>query len=158
MKTRFRAFSLLEVVAVVIALAFAVPTMLAWFQDSTSSQIDAVNINRASTLATAVMENVIADIASTQPNQGFTALADRTAYLDTASTGLRARLASITSPYASMGFSWDITIGSLTDYRGTVTGSSRLDVFRQVTVTVTFPSARGGTLTLPVYFRAADPT
>lgn len=152
------AFSLLEVVAVIVALAFAVPTMLMWFNDSATSQIDAVNINRASTLGSAVMENVIADVASTASGQGFAALANRTVYLDTATTGLRARLANTTAPYASLGFSWDVTIGSLTNYQGNVTGNNRLDVFRLVTVTVTFPSARGGTLSLPIYYRATDPT
>lgn len=151
-------FSLLEVVAVIVALAFAVPTTLLWFNDSATSQIDAVNINRASTLGSAVMEHVIADVASTASGQGFTALANRTAYLDTAGTGLRARLASTTAPYTSLGFSWDVTIGSLTDYRGTVTGNTRLDVFRLSTVTVTFPSARGGTLSLPIHYRATDPS
>jgi hypothetical protein len=132
--------------------------MLMWFDDSATSQIDAVNINRASTLGSAVMENIIADVASTASGQGFNALSNRTTYLDTTSTGLRARLASTTAPYTSLGFSWDVTIGTLTDYRGTVTGDNRLDVFRLVTVTVTFPSARGGTLTLPIHYRATDPT
>ncbi len=158
MITLRRAFSLLEVIAVVIALAFAVPTMLAWFNDSATSQIDAVNINRASTLATAVMEHVIADVASNQSGQGFTALGNRITYLDTPSTGLRARIATIAAPYESIGFSWDLTIGSLTDYRGTASGDVRLDVFRLITVNVTLPSARGGTLTLPVSFRLTDPT
>ncbi len=152
------AFSLLEVVAVVVALAFAVPAMLMWFDEATTSQIDAVNINRASTLGNAVMENVIADVASTASGQGFAALANRTAYLDTATTGLRARLSATASPYTSLGFSWDVTIGALTDYRGVATGNTRLDVFRLVTVTVTFPSARGGTLSLPIHYRATDPT
>lgn len=155
---RFRGFSLLEVVAVIVALAFAVPTTLSWFNQSATSQIDAVNISRAATLASAVMENAIADAASTQPGQGFAAFSNQTTYLDAPTVGLRARLAGITSSYQSLGFTWDLTIGSLTDYQGNATSDTRLGVFRLITVNVTFPSARGGTLTLPVYYRMADPS
>ena len=154
----WRGFSLLEVVAVIVALAFAIPTTLSWFNDSATSQIDAININRASTLASAIMENVIADAASTTPGQGFTAFADRTVYLDAPSVGLRARMATTSSTYQTLGYTWEITIGPLTDYQGNTTSDARLAVFRLVTVNVTFPSARGGTLTLPIYNRITDPS
>ena len=87
-----RAFTLLEAIIVVLVLALSVPPTVAWLGDSAARRADSVNAVRASALATTVMETILADASSTSPSLGFGAFANSAAYLDTASTGLRARL------------------------------------------------------------------
>jgi len=136
-----RAFTLIEAVVVIVALALIVPPSVAWLNRAGHDRVDAVNATRASFLAGAVMEHVLADACSPAAGLGFAALADAPAYLNTSGTGLTARLAPITGPYASIGFSHAVTIGPLVAQAGTATGDPALDAFRVVTVTVTFPAS-----------------
>ena len=149
-----RAFSLLECVAVVAVLAVAVPVTLSFMDESASNRADAVNAARATVLGSAVMEHVLADVQSATGTQGFTSLANSSAYLSTATTGLYDRMLPVSAPYTTAGLTYAVTIGSLESFNGTVTGGAA-DVFRSVTVTVTYPSARGGNLSVSLTSRVA---
>lgn len=145
-----RAFTLIEAVTVVLVLAIAVPPAIAWLDEAVSARADAVNATRATALATAVAEHIVADCSSDATGLGFAALANSATYLSAPTTGLYARLTPITSFYAPMGFTQTVTIGPLIDKTGSVNSNSAKNVFRLVTVTIDFPSATGGKLHLVV--------
>ncbi|MFZ4574431.1 MAG: prepilin-type N-terminal cleavage/methylation domain-containing protein [Phycisphaerales bacterium] len=134
-------FTLLEVVVVVIVLALAVPPALMFADQSSARRADAVNAMRATTLGTLVMESILADVASTRTGLGYAALAASGTYLDTPTTGLRARIASLQAPYAALGMTYAVSIGPEVDSTGTVSGTPANNVFRKVTVTVSYPAA-----------------
>ena len=98
---------------VVVVLALAVPPTLSWMAQSADERADQVNSIRAITLAQGVLENIMADSMSASAGLGFSAFANSATYVDTPTTGLRARLSSVSSPYESLGFSYSITIGAL---------------------------------------------
>jgi type II secretory pathway pseudopilin PulG len=141
--TRRRAFSLIEAIAAIVVLSIAVPSTMAVLVDSSRANADAVNTTRASALASLVLEQVLADASSESPALGFAAFADANAYLTTATTGLNDRIAASVAPYQAVGMTYLVTIGDLADNTGAVTGNPALDLFRLVTVTVTFPTSRG---------------
>lgn len=151
-RARRRGFTLIEAVAVVLVLALVVPPTLGWMQASADRRADSVAAMRATTLATLVIENVIADAASTAPGLGFAALATPTTYLDTPTTGLRARLESLTSGYEAQGMSYSVEVGALVDSTLSVNADAAANLFRVVTVRVTCPSATGPAfvITVPV--------
>jgi len=145
-----RAFSLIEVVIAVVVLAIAVPPTLNLLDSAASGRVDAINTTRATYLSTAVMETVIADLASSDPNLGFDALADSGTYLTTPTTGLYARIESITDPYTSVGFKYSVSIGELVSADGTVSGNASEDIFRIITVRVGYTSASTASYQMPV--------
>jgi type II secretory pathway pseudopilin PulG len=147
-RARRRGFTLIEAVVIVVVCAIALPTTLTWLDDANQRRVDSVNATRATALGTCVMEHVLADVASRNASLGFAALANSNTYLNTASTGLVARLSSITSVYTAMGMSYSVTIGALVDKTGATTGSAGSDVYRVVTVTVTFAGADGTSRTV----------
>lgn len=138
-----RAFSLLEAAIVTVALALAVPPAFVMLGDVAAGQGERLRAVQASTLAEAVLETVLADVASDEDGLGFEALADDAAYIDTPFTGLRARLALIAAPYEDAGLTYDIAIGGLVAADGVASGDALQDVHRVVTVTVTAPAASG---------------
>lgn len=155
-RIRRRASTLLECIVVIVVLALAVPPTLSWMAQASAERADQVNSIRAITLAQGVMENIMADCMSTSAGLGFSAFADAATYLDTPTTGLRARLASITSPYETMGFSYTVTIGSPVDSAGAVNADATLNLFRKITVTVDFPLSAGTTVSMGVETVLAD--
>ncbi|CAG1008101.1 hypothetical protein PHYC_03519 [Phycisphaerales bacterium] len=138
-----RGFSLVEAIIVVLVLAISIPPTVVWLGDAGARRADAVNAVRASTLSTAVMETILADASSTAPGLGFGAFANSAAYLDTPMTGLRARIASITGLFESMGFAYTVTFSALVDSAGVVNADPGLNLFRKVTVSVTYAAAGG---------------
>lgn len=143
--SRRRAFSLLEAIIVVLVLALSVPPTVVWLGESASRRVDSVNAVRASALATTVMESILADASSTSPSLSFAAFADTSTYLDTPTTGLRARISALTSPVESIGFSYSVTFSPLIDSTGAVNADSSMNLFRTVTVTVSYGSATSTT-------------
>lgn len=138
-------------------LGIAVPVSVSWMQVSAADRADATNSLRATAMATAIAEHVIADSVSTATGLGMDAFSDPAAYMDTPATGLRARLAGHLDVYAGAGFSYDITIGGLVGPKGVATGDTSLDVCRRVSLTVNFPGARGGTLSMTLEFVVTSP-
>lgn len=155
---RRRAFTLIEAVTVVLVLALAVPPAVSWLDEAVSARADSVNATRAAALAGAVIEHILADCSSTAAGLGFDALAAPSAYLDTPTTGLRARLAAVSDFYAALGFAYSVSIGPLVDDSASENPDSSLNVFRVVTVTVDFPSAAGGRLLFTISFMVSGST
>lgn len=139
--TPARAFTLIEAAIVIVALALIVPPAVSWMKRAGEDRVDAVNATRASFLASAVLEQVLADAASPASGLGMSALANPSAYLTTAGTGLYPRTAGLASTYTAIGFTYAVTIGPLVDQSGAVNANASLNVFRVVTVTVTFPAS-----------------
>jgi hypothetical protein len=157
-RSRRSAFTLIEAVAVVLVLALIVPPTLGWMQGTAARRADAVAAMRATTLATAVVETVMADVASSAPGMGFAALATPATYIDTPVVGLRARLASVTGVYEAQGLTYTVEIGALVNSSLAVDADAALNLFRVVTVRVTAPSATGAPfeIVVPVVVGAAS--
>ncbi len=140
-----RGFSLLEAIIVVLVLALSVPPTVVWLGESAARRVDSVNAVRASALATTVMESILADASSTAPSLGFGAFANSSTYLDSPTTGLRARISALTSPVESIGFSYGVTFSALVDSTGVVNADTSKNLFRKVTVTVSYGAASSTT-------------
>lgn len=140
-----RGLTLIESVAAVIVLAIAVPPTLSMLQTVEGRRVDSIGVTRATLYAQAVMEQIIADVASQEPGMGFSALADSVIYSDS----LDSRLASIDEVYAGVGLSRTLLIGPLSDAEGVVNGDPAADKFRRVQVEVTF-ATHDGYETLPI--------
>lgn len=138
-----RGFTLIEAIAAVVILAALVPTTALVMLDATRARHDALAVNRASWLAQAVMENVIADINSPSPDLGMDALGDPAAYVGAPGTGLAERLGVISSFYASRGVTWSLSIGPPVNAVGAATGDDTQDVYRLVTVNVQWTNSKG---------------
>lgn len=151
-----RGFSLLEVVAVVLILAIAVPPTIAVLQQRTTDRVNAVNTARATVLAQGVLEHVLADAQSSAAGQGYAAFADVNTYLTTPVTGLRARLTSLTQPYQNLGMSWDVSFSVPVSSSGAATGDTAQDLFRIAIVSVQSPEASGSTFTVSVSCLVTD--
>jgi hypothetical protein len=139
-----------------VALGVSIPPTLVWLDESNMRRADSVSATRASALATGVMEHILADVSSEEAGLGFAALDNDAVYLDTAVTGLRARIGAMTGPYAAMGMNYTVTIGPLVNSAGAVSGLPVDDVFRVVTVSVTFSSMQGGTRTVNISSMVAE--
>lgn len=140
-----RGFSLIEAIAAIVILALVAPISMVTLRDAAASRADAIQLNRASWLASAVMETVLADVSSADNALGFDALADLNAYRTTPATGLDARLATITDHYDSLGFEWSLDVSGLVASDGVASADEELDIYRVVTVTVSWMGAARGT-------------
>lgn len=138
-----RGFTLIEAVIVILALGISLPTTLVWLDQANQRRADGVNQTRASALASLVMEHTLADIASRDAGRGFDALADASTYLNDATDGLTVRLAAITAPYTAMQMTYSVDVGGLVSKSGAASGIPTQDLFRVVTVTVSFTGADG---------------
>lgn len=145
-----RAFSLIEVVIAVMVLAIAVPPTLNLLDSAGAGRADAINTTRSTMLATSVLETITADINSDAPGLGFEALADANTYLSTPSTGLYARLSAYLEPYTSAGMSYIVDIGTLVASDGQVSSNADDNLFRVITVRVSFPSASTASYEVPI--------
>ncbi|MFK7882849.1 MAG: prepilin-type N-terminal cleavage/methylation domain-containing protein [Phycisphaerales bacterium] len=141
-----RAFTLIEMVVCVVVLGIAVPPTLELVADAAAGRADSVNTTRAVLFAELVLETCIADVASNSDGLGFAGLGDSSAY----ETGLRSRLADVQAAYTDVGMSFDLSVGSLVSSAGSVSENEIENVFRVITVTVEFQSARGSAQRLPV--------
>lgn len=145
-----RAATLIEAVVVVVVIAISVPPTLMWLDESAARRTDAVMIMRANALATAVLEQALADAVTTDIGLHVPA------YLDTPGTGLRARLASLTAPYSAVGMSWTLDAGAKVGPLGVATGTVA-DAFRVVTATVSYTDSTGAAVSVPISTMVAVP-
>ncbi len=150
LKTRDRGFSLIEAVVVIMVLAISVPPSLQLLDSAASTRADAINATRAALLGTSVLEQILADVHSSSLGLGFGALGDADAYLNTPGNGLVPRIAGVTDTYSALGLTYSVTIGALAQADGAVSGDKRFDVYRRITVTVTYPSASAGDIDMPI--------
>jgi len=145
MKTRIpnpgrRATTLIEAVVVVIVLAVAIPPSLSWLAQGADRRADAITVIKATTLASAVLEQVMADSITSDIG------ADSASYLGAAGTGLQTRLGTLTSAYS--GLAWTLSIGSRVNSLLVVTGSTTTDLYRVVGVTIAYTDSGGTPRTL----------
>ena len=151
-----RAFTLIEVVIAVIVLSIAVPPTLNLLESTSAGRVNAIFTTRATFLSTVVLETVLADMTSSQADLGFDALADSSTYLDTATTGLYARLETITQPFADVGLTYTVTIGELVASDGQVSQNASENIFRIVTVLVSFEGSDGSQLSMPTSIMVSE--
>ncbi len=107
-------------------------------------------MTRATWFATSILENIIADVNSDDVNLGFSALDDSNAYLTTATTGLNNRLSAVIAHYSGLGLTHSVLIGGLSDASGAVSGTPSENVFRAITVGVTWTNMNGVSRTLNI--------
>ena len=138
-----RAFTLIEAIAAVVVLSLAAPPTYLLLRDAADARQMTVAADRAMWLSAGVMEHIIADVESNAPGLGPGALDDPDTYLNHPASGLRARIENMTAIYEAQSITCDITIGDLVSASATTTGDAALDVFRIVTVTVTWPGRNG---------------
>ncbi|MEM7623359.1 MAG: hypothetical protein AAF235_09160 [Planctomycetota bacterium] len=148
--------SLIEAVVVVVMLSISVPPSLGLMGDIAANRADAINAARAAALGGAVLETVLADVASGDGLLGFAALGGAATYLDAPGAGLYARLAGVAAPYASAGLTYTVEIGSLVDTNISVNANAALNRYRVVTVRVSFVGARGNAVVAPFSVLTGD--
>jgi prepilin-type N-terminal cleavage/methylation domain-containing protein len=148
--SRRRAFTLVESLAVVVVLSVAIPPAVSMMADSARAQADSVTMTRATWFATALLEQIIADVSSDSAGLGFAALADSDAYLTTPGAGFEARNGPLIAYYATLGLTHSVLIGELSDAGGTVVGDTDEDIFRTVTASVTWTTLKGDSRTLAI--------
>lgn len=144
-----RAFSLIEVVIAIIVLAIAVPPTLNMMESAGAGRVDAINTTRATLLATSVLETVTADVNSEAAGLGFDALSDSATYLSDPGSGLYARLESSLEPYTAAGLTYSVEIGGLVAADGNPSGDADENIFREVTVRVSFNAASSASYQVP---------
>lgn len=127
------AFSLLEAMVVAAVLAIGVPALVALMRTTSASSVDQATLTRATMLAQGVLERVMADVASPAPGLGFAALTSPATYVESPSTGLRARLARMSAAYPATMASWTLDVGPTIDGLG---APSPTGPFRIITVHV----------------------
>lgn len=151
-----RGFSLIEAVAAIVILGLIAPVSMFALRDAAAARSASVQLTRAVWLANAVMETVLADVASAEATLGFDALADENAYLNTPATGLIARLADTTDFYEDLGFEWSIEISELVAADGAASGESDEDLYRVITVEVTWVGAAHGSTRYEISAMVSD--
>ena len=144
-----RAFSLIEVVIAIIVLAIAVPPTLNMMESAGAGRVDAINTTRATLLATSVLETVTADVNSEAAGLGFDALGDAATYLNDPGSGLYARLETSLAAYTDAGLSYSVDIGGLVAADGNPSGDADDNIFREVTVRVSFSAASSASYQVP---------
>ena len=153
-----RAFTLIECVLTLVILSVAVPATLAMMHDATIARTESVMASRASWLGNLLCEQILADVASNDPALGMDALSDAAAYLEAPGTGLMDRLASELLEYEALGLDAEITIGPLIALAGIATGDPSQDIYRRITVTVSYRSASAAAREVPFEMLVTDPT
>ncbi len=149
-----RGVTIIEAVVAILVLAIAVPIATAMLTRATTARVDAADATRGVQLASTVMEQLLADVASPDAALGMAALEAPEAYVD----GLRDRLAGVTSFADPHGIAWDVQIGPLVDAAGASTGDPRRDLYRSVTVTAAWTGADGAPRTLSLAAVVGDAT
>jgi prepilin-type N-terminal cleavage/methylation domain-containing protein len=139
-----RAFTMIEVITVVVIIALTVPPAVMFLDASSRRREDSVQAQRAATLAQGLMELMLADVASGAPTLGFAALSDMTTYR----TSFGPRAAMLTNHYEDLGFSYALEAGPLVSSTGTATGDVQRDIFRVISVVVTAPRASGAPINI----------
>lgn len=139
---RHRGFSLIEAVACMVALSIAVPACMFPLRDAAAARVSALQTERAATLSGAVLETLLADVASANPALGFDALAQANTYLNGAD-GLYDRLEPMADIYAEHGMTYAVSIGPLVSSSGVATGDPDEDAYRWLSVTVRWRNTKG---------------
>ncbi len=155
-KPQCSGFTLIEAVVAMVVLAIAVPMGLAMMRDAAIVRVSSTQTSKAFWLANAVVEQVQADLDSSTTGLGFDAMSDANSYLNDAPDALRTRLASVVTDAEAYGFSWSVVAGALVDANGLTTGNTDEDIYRVVTVTVSWTNPMGQAQTFPLGVMAGN--
>jgi len=134
----------------VLVLAIAVPPTLEVLMSNSASRINVINTGRATMLASNVLEGIMADVSSSDAGLGFDALADSNVYLSTPTSGFYSRMETATQSFTDLGLSYTVTIGDLVGPNGIASMTPSENIFRTITVEISYPSADGPAYTLPI--------
>lgn len=153
-----RGFTLVESMVTIIVLALLIPPSVSMLRDAATAKVESANTVRATLLASAVMEHVLADVSSNSASLGMPALSDASAYLDSPGIGLVDRLGALSTLYENLGMTWSVSIGALVDKTGGVSADVRMNMYRSVTVSVSWNSTRTGPKSYSVTALVTDQT
>lgn len=153
-----RGFTLVESMVTIIVLALLIPPSVSMLRDAATAKVESANTVRATLLASAVMEHVLADVSSNAASMGMPAFSDASAYLDSPGIGLVDRLGALSTLYQDLGLTWSVSIGALVDKTGAVSADVRMNMYRSVTVSVSWNSTRAGPKSYSVTALVTDQT
>ncbi len=153
-----RAFTLIECIMSLVILSVAVPATLAMMHDATIARTESVMATRASWLGNMICEQILADISSGDPALGMNALADPSGYLFASNSGLMDRIRTELLEYEQMGITAQVAIGPLLSLSGFTTGDPVQDLYRRITVTVSYRSASTTARQVPFELLVTDPS
>lgn len=137
-----RAFTLIEAVLVVLVLAVTVPAGMRMIRSSERSQQEAERVLAATTIASSVAEQIVADVEAIE-RFGPGAFDDKATYLNDPTDGLLARTAWLLDSPTTQDMSLEIVIGE-PDQVPAPAG------FRAITITVVIPSLWQGERRMPL--------
>jgi len=143
-----RGVTLVEIMALLIVVAVAVPPIAALSASSSRALVEERRSFHTAWLATAVLEQIIADASSGEEPMSLDAMGDQ-AYLDDGATGLRARLASITDSYENDGMTYEVTFGLVRDAEGNAIDADDRAATRVVTVEILYTNELGRAVRAP---------
>lgn len=143
-----RGVTLVEVLALLIIVAIAVPPLAALSASSSRALAQERRYFHSAWLATAVLEQISADGLSGQPGMTLEAMGDA-AYLTTPGTGLRDRLVGVASAYENEGMTYEVTFGPLRDASGAAVAAESRAATRVVTVEIVYMSHDGREVRAP---------
>lgn len=155
--TPHRGFSIIELIAVILVLAIMVPTTLSMVADASRTRLSTARATTAATFAASIAEHIIADTHSNDPTIAFPALADSDTYLNAPDTGLNHRLAWLIEHHANLGYTHTITIGPLISADTTITNDPALDIYRRITVAITWSHPTDGPQSFDLPLIVGDP-
>jgi len=146
--------TLVEALALVIVTGIAVPPLVRVATAGSAATVSERRAVRAAWLASAVIEQVAADVASGDASLGLAAM-DKPAYLDDPASGLYARLDSTASALAGM--TYGVTIGPVVDASGAGVDTGDPEATRLVTVEVVYTDGFGVERRAPVRTVVGNP-
>ena len=137
-------FSLVELIAVIAVLAVMVPTALSMLESAARERTGASKALVATSFAASVGEHIIADMHAGDPGIGFEALGDADAYTNDPDTGLRTRLVWLIGHHEALGYELELEVGPLMSAGGTPTGDPEFDLFRRITIVISWSDPGDG--------------
>ncbi len=140
-RNRRRGFTLIEGVVAVVVLSIAVPVSVAMLSDAATVRAASVQRERAGMLARLIIEEVVADAASSHETLGVTPLDNPGAYRSELAT----RLADLVEPFEEAGMSWSIEVARPVSATGIAAGDASRNIYLPVSAVVEFMDAREGT-------------
>ncbi len=143
-----RGVTLVEIMALVIVVAVAVPPIAALSSSSSRALVEERRSFHTAWLATAVLEQIIADASSGDESMSLEAMGDP-AYLDAGDGGLRARLATVTDAYEDQGMTYEVSFGLVRDAEGNAIDADDRAATRLVTVEVLYTNGLGRAVRAP---------
>ncbi len=141
-----RGFTLIEGVVGMLILSIAVPVSVVMMADASSARAASMQRERAVELVDVVRSEIVADMAAPSEGAGTAQLDDHDTYEET----LRTRIAPYTQPYEDAGLTWSLDVGSEVGPTGVRSLDDALNVYRGVTVSVSWRDARAGQRTLDI--------